>query len=127
MKELEIEKLLLDRGASLVGFCQIDQSPIQNQPDLKYAVTIVYKLSDAVLKTIEDRPSMAYFQHYRAVNSRIQGTRFKVFSSDYMFPAIDNLALHLYDKAPSTSYESAANKLYNDSLDAVKDLWDDYK
>ena len=73
MKELEIEKLLLDRGASLVGFCQIDQSPIQNQPDLKYAVTIVYKLSDAVLKTIEDRPSMAYFQHYRAVNAKLDG------------------------------------------------------
>ena len=76
---------------------------------------------------VNSAKALSLNQHYRAVNSRIQGTRFKVFSSDYMFPAIDNLALHLYDKAPSTSYESAANKLYNDSLDAVKDLWNDYK
>lgn len=71
MKEKDIEKLLLDGGASLVGFCQIESSPIENQPNLKFAVTIAYKLADAVLKTIENRPTMAYFQHYRAVNARL--------------------------------------------------------
>jgi hypothetical protein len=75
---------------------------------------------------VNSAKALSLNQHYRAVNSRIQGTRFKVFSSDYLFPAIDNLALHLYDKAASTSYTDAANKLYNDSLNKVQDLWKDY-
>ena len=71
MKEKELEELLLGGGACLVGFSDIGQSPIKNQPELRYAVTIVYKLSNAVLKTIEERPTMAYFQHYRAVNAKL--------------------------------------------------------
>lgn len=71
MKEREIENLLISGGACLVGFSDIGESPIKNQPQLRYAVTIVYKLSNAVLKTIEERPTMAYFQHYRAVNAKL--------------------------------------------------------
>ncbi|MBR1676414.1 MAG: epoxyqueuosine reductase [Clostridia bacterium] len=71
MLEREIEQKLKDGGAALVGFCEIDESPIKGQGNLKYAVSIAYKLSDAVLKTIEDRPSIMYFQHYRAVNARL--------------------------------------------------------
>ena len=71
MFEDKLTELLTSGGASLVGFSKIGESPIKNQPELIYAVTLVYKLSDAVLKTIEDRPSMAYFQHYRAVNAKL--------------------------------------------------------
>lgn len=71
MKEKEIEKLLISGGACLVGFSDIGESPIKNQPELRFAVTIVYKLSNAVLKTIEERPTMAYFQHYRTVNVKL--------------------------------------------------------
>ena len=71
MFEKQIEELLIASGASLVGFCKIDKSPIKNQENLVYAVSIAYKLSDSVLKTIEDRPSMSYFQHYRAVNAKL--------------------------------------------------------
>lgn len=71
MFEKELSEVLTGGGASLVGFSQIDASPIANQPELIYAVTIVYKLSDSVLKTIDGRPSISYFQHYRAVNARL--------------------------------------------------------
>ena len=71
MFEKEITEILERGGASLVGFCKIEKSPIEKQPELTYAVSIAYKLSDAVLKTIENRPTMAYFQHYRAVNARL--------------------------------------------------------
>ena len=71
MFEDKLTELLTNAGASLVGFSNIGESPIANQPELVYAVTLVYKLSDAVLKTIEDRPSMSYFQHYRAVNAKL--------------------------------------------------------
>lgn len=65
-------------------------------------------------------------QHYRAINFRVQALRRDVFHSDYFLPGIDNLSLYLYDKAASTSYADAAEKLYNESLQKVKDLWDDY-
>ncbi len=71
MFEKEITEVLESGGASLVGFCKIEKSPIEKQPELTYAVSIAYKLSDAVLKTIENRPTIAYFQHYRAVNARL--------------------------------------------------------
>lgn len=71
MFEDKLTELLTNGGASLVGFSNIGESPIENQPNLVYAITLVYKLSDAVLKTIENRPSMAYFQHYRAVNAKL--------------------------------------------------------
>ncbi len=71
MFEDKLTELLTKEGASLVGFSNIAKSPIENQPELVYAVTLVYKLSDSVLKTIENRPSMSYFQHYRAVNAKL--------------------------------------------------------
>lgn len=71
MFEDKLTELLTKEGASLVGFSNIGKSPIENQPELVYAVTLVYKLSDSVLKTIENRPSMSYFQHYRAVNAKL--------------------------------------------------------
>lgn len=71
MLEDKLTELLTNGGASLVGFSKLNESPIANQPELIYAVTLVYKLSDAVLKTIDGRPSISYFQHYRAVNARL--------------------------------------------------------
>ena len=59
MFEDKLTELLTAGGASLVGFSKIEESPIKNQPELIYAITLVYKLSDAVLKTIEDRPSIS--------------------------------------------------------------------
>lgn len=67
----EIKEQLLGQGASLVGFCELEKAPLADFPDLKYAVSIAIKLSDAVIKTIKDRPSISYFHHYRTVNTRL--------------------------------------------------------
>lgn len=71
MIDVILKDKLLSEGANLVGFSDIGVSPIENQPNLRYAVSIIVKLSDSVLKTITDRPSISYFQHYRAVNYRL--------------------------------------------------------
>ena len=68
MFEKEIEKMLTDGGASLVGFSSL--SSVKNAP-FPYAVTIAYKLSDAILSTIDEKPTMPYFQHYRIVNTKL--------------------------------------------------------
>lgn len=68
MFEKEIEETLIANGASLVGFCSLES--VVGAP-FPYAVTIAYKLSDAILRTIGDAPTMPYFQHYRAVNAKL--------------------------------------------------------
>ena len=63
MFETELKELLKREGATEVGFCALDGEKFP------YAVSIMFKLSSAVLKEIEGRPTMTYFQHYRAVNA----------------------------------------------------------
>lgn len=72
----EIREFLLQQGASEVGFSQISAElqetllpEYQAVLPLGYAVSIVVKLSDAVVDTITDKPTHAYFHHYRTVNA----------------------------------------------------------
>ncbi|MBQ0126147.1 MAG: epoxyqueuosine reductase [Clostridiales bacterium] len=71
MFEQELEKLLKDSGAHIVGFSSLGDSAPAEFPEYKYAVTIVRKLSDAVVKTINGKPTIMYFQHYRITNTKL--------------------------------------------------------
>ncbi len=73
----KIKEKLIDLGADLVGFSKLDYSPIKNQQNLIYAITICLKLPDAVLKTIEDKPTMEYFHEYRTANAILDSIIFK--------------------------------------------------
>lgn len=71
MYEKELEKILKEAGADLVGFSSLGENRSPEHPEYGYAVTIVRKLSRAVIKTINSAPTMEYFQHYRATNARL--------------------------------------------------------
>ncbi len=71
MFEKDLETLLLEKGASLVGFCDLADKAPPEFPNLRYAVTIARRLSDTVVKTIEARPSIMYFHHYRTTNTKL--------------------------------------------------------
>lgn len=71
MYEKELEKILKEAGAELVGFSSLGENRSPEHPEYGYAVTIVRKLSRAVIKTINSAPTMEYFQHYRATNARL--------------------------------------------------------
>ncbi len=71
MFESEIEALLLKNGASLVGFSFLGDKAPPEFPHLQYAVTIVRRLSDTIVKTIDTRPSIMYFHHYRTTNTKL--------------------------------------------------------
>ncbi|MBQ6183080.1 MAG: epoxyqueuosine reductase [Clostridia bacterium] len=71
MYEAELKKLLLERGADDCGFCALGEHASPRFPQYGCAVSIVKALSRAVVSTITDRPGMIYFQHYRAVNARL--------------------------------------------------------
>ncbi len=68
MYEKELYDVLIEEGADLAGFCCLKD--VKNAP-FPYAVSVAYKLSDSVLKTIDGAPSKMYFQHYRTVNTKL--------------------------------------------------------
>ncbi len=61
-------------GAELVGFCKLHEPAA----GFSFAVSLGVKLSDAVLQTIENAPSFAYFQHYRTANALLDQIAFRV-------------------------------------------------
>ncbi|MEG1742975.1 MAG: hypothetical protein RR246_02290, partial [Clostridia bacterium] len=72
MLETEIRELLFSCGACAVGFAEIfDCIPSELNSSMKYAVSFAYKMSDSVIFTIKQKPSIMYFQHYRAVNAKL--------------------------------------------------------
>lgn len=71
MLERELKEFLLSKGVTDVGFSEIDDS---DTGDLKYAVSIVVKLSDAIIDEIDTAPTATYFNHYRTVNAFIDRT-----------------------------------------------------
>lgn len=68
----ELKSLLSGRGACDIGFCSLDR--IADGVDtggMTHAVSIVFRLSSAVIGEITDRPTHTYFHHYRTVNAAL--------------------------------------------------------
>ena len=76
--QAQLKALALDLGADVVGFCDLHSSPVPALPQLRYAVSVGVKLSDGVLKTIENAPSFVYFQHYRTANALLDSIAFRL-------------------------------------------------
>ena len=74
----ELKKAAIEYGADIVGFCKLPTPPIQELPNLTYAISVGVKLSDTVLNTIESAPSFVYFQHYRAANALLDNITFRL-------------------------------------------------
>lgn len=68
MFEQELKDFLLSKGVSDVGFALTDNA---DTGELKYAVSIVVRLSDAIIDEINEEPTPTYFNHYRTVNTFI--------------------------------------------------------
>lgn len=63
----ELKEKILSLGVSDVGFCHTDDGV----GNLKNAISIVVRLSDAIIDEIIDKPTHTYFNHYRSVNTFI--------------------------------------------------------
>ena len=66
-----ISQFLKDRYVSDFGFARCDDTPFEG---LCNAVSMVFRLSDAVVEQIDDSPTHTYFQHYRTMNAYIDST-----------------------------------------------------
>ena len=93
----QIEGFALAQGACLCGECDLGYSPIQGQPEMHYAFSIAVKLSDSVLTTIDNAPTQAYFQHYRAANALLDQIAFR------MANEIERLGYNAFPVAASQS------------------------
>jgi len=69
MNEQKLTELLLESGASFVGFSNVSGKLESRFRHLPYAVTAGVRLSDAIIDEITDKPSFTYFHHYRTVNT----------------------------------------------------------
>ena len=63
-----IRDMLLQEGAADVGFAKVLDGPFGEN---SYAISIVIRLSDAVVDEIDGEPTHTYFHHYRTVNAFI--------------------------------------------------------
>jgi len=63
-----IRKFSEERFVSEVGFASCTDSPFLG---LEKAVSMVFRLSDAVVEQIGETPTHTYFQHYRTMNAYI--------------------------------------------------------
>ena len=64
----ELKEYLLSQGVSDVGFSRL---PEVSPEGMEYAVTIVVRLSEAIIAEIDGAPTHTYFNHYRTVNAFI--------------------------------------------------------
>lgn len=71
MFERELKSILKENGATMVGFSDLGDKAPAEFPNLRYAVTIVRRLSDTVVETINGKPSIMYFHHYRTTNTKL--------------------------------------------------------
>ena len=97
MLETELEIHLKQNGAALVGFSALGDKAPAELGKFPFAVTIVRKLSDAVVETIDGKPTLPYFQHYRITNTKLDLLA---------LCAVDFIEAHGYDALPVAASQS---------------------
>ena len=97
MFEQELKSILTKNGATLVGFSDLGDQASAEFPHLRYAVTIVRRLSDTVVETIHGKPSIMYFHHYRTTNTKLD-----LLALD----AVDFIESHGYSALPIAASQS---------------------
>lgn len=65
----ELAELLKEMGATFTGFADVEGKLGSSFQNLRYAVTLGLRLSDAIVDEITDKPTFTYFHHYRTLNS----------------------------------------------------------
>jgi epoxyqueuosine reductase QueG len=109
MFKQELKNILKRNGATLVGFSDLGEKASPEFPHLRYAVTIVRRLSDTVVETINGKPTIMYFHHYRTTNTKL-----------------DLLALDAVDFIESQGYSAlpiAASQSTNTDKDAYRGVF----
>lgn len=73
-----IEKIVFELGGSFVGYSNVSEKLPEQLKKYPYAITIGFRLSNAILDEVTDKPTYNYFNHYRSINSLIDHTILRV-------------------------------------------------
>ena len=110
----QLRQRLLYEGLCDVGFSRIDETVPPDLARYHYAVTLMYRLSDAIVDEIDASPTYAYFQHYRAANALLD--RCALITCEFLrregaaaYPINRQLLPRVWDgsaRAPSSSHRN---------------------
>lgn len=64
-----LKQRMIDDGIAEIGCSDLTGLLPDQFASLPYGITLVFRLSDAVVDEVDDAPTISYFQHYRAVNA----------------------------------------------------------
>ncbi|WPX08293.1 4Fe-4S double cluster binding domain-containing protein [Anaerocellum danielii] len=67
----DLKEMLIKEGASDVGISNIHEYLPAELKMFKTCITVVVRLSDAIVNEIVDSPTFTYYHHYKAVNNLI--------------------------------------------------------
>jgi epoxyqueuosine reductase QueG len=70
---LEIRTILAGKGASLVGFADLNQVPADVRDSMRFAVSMAVALDAGIISNIRDGPTDEYFSEYRKANALLSG------------------------------------------------------
>ncbi len=111
----EIKKMLIENGASLVGFANINGITMQFEQDLTCGISIAVALKPDIINQISKCPTLDYYREYKRVNNLLAhlGKLTAIFLRNRGFKALDleptnergyyvNLSTHLPHKTVAT-------------------------
>jgi epoxyqueuosine reductase len=75
-----LQELAINWGATKVGFANLKNALPEEFGYLNTGISVILRLSDEILSQIKEKPTHAYFHHYRTANSLIDQITFKIAS-----------------------------------------------
>jgi epoxyqueuosine reductase QueG len=94
-KCLQIKRELIKKGASLVGFADLNQLPANIRGSKRFAISIAVALDPTIIASIHKGPTKEYCSEYRRANALLSEL------ADYAAKMIRNLGYRAIPKAPT--------------------------
>ena len=117
MDRENLEKYVLEIGASKVGFGNMEGYLPEKYSHLKTGISFCIRLSDQIMDEIENEPTHTYFHHYRTVNRLIDHiglmVSLKLQEMGYLalpIPSSQSINLEGYDYAGLFQHRTAATR-----------------
>ncbi|TYP56122.1 4Fe-4S double cluster binding domain-containing protein [Thermosediminibacter litoriperuensis] len=102
----ELKNKILEWGGSDVGFSRVEDFLPESHKHLKWAVTVVFRLSDQIMDDISGGPTHAYFHHYQTVNALLDQIALRASSliQDWGYRAMPVPASQIIDNKESIGF-----------------------
>lgn len=68
-----IKDLLLNCGATLVGFADLSEIPVENRDGMSHGISIAVAMTPTIVVGIKDGPTLEYYEEYNRLNLKLDG------------------------------------------------------